>query len=571
MARTAPKIAQIHKSAPSFHTVFICQVPQLNNDLIPSAYQQASGALQPPSALLHTDIKERIVRSSRSSFLTLTSILAASMAFAQGGIGPITTEVHNARKDAGHPSNAIAPGYALKVVAKGSDVLENPSGPITTFGSLSDGTATEPDQNDYLVFDRNPGGPVPGFDYGRHFIYQGHENGDDLAYVTRVNLDVRDPAHRITLLTPIGVDGLTHFNSVDGSTYDPFSKTLLFTQEAGSDGGVFQITSGWPATVTTMDGIFGKGGYESIHVDDQGNILLIEDAGGVSVNVDPNDPNSPKVAKQPNSFVYRFLPYNIKDLSQGGKLQALQVSIGGSPLIFHANDPVGDVFSVNQVLVHTPGTNYPTLWVTIHDTAVDGTDSFDANAAAKTALATPFKRPENATFLPGSHFRTIFVAVTGDTDSQSGNVVALAERGAWGSLFRIDLNEDRTAGTISIFVLGDSTHNSFDNVNFADATQLLTAEDRGNTLHTQLNTLDSVWAYSVTGATAPLRFIALGRDAVSETEGEDNEPTGVFVSSGGTHLGDLLGSPAGLFNARGFITQQHGNNVLYEMIKKFNP
>ena len=89
------------------------------------------------------------------------------MAFAQGGIGPIATEVHNARKDAGHPSNAIAPGYALKVVAKGSDVLENPSGPITTFGRLSDDTATEPDQNDYLVFDRNPGGPVPGFDYGR--------------------------------------------------------------------------------------------------------------------------------------------------------------------------------------------------------------------------------------------------------------------------------------------------------------------------------------------------------------------------------------------------------------------
>src|SRR5262249_3995208 len=167
---------------------------------------------------------------------------------------------------------------------------ENPSGSITTFGRLSDNTATEPDQNTYIVFDRNPGGPVPGFDYGRHFVYQGHENGDDLAYVTRVNMDVRDPAHRITLLTPVGPDGLTHFNSIDGSVYNPFTKTFLFTQEDGADGGVIQITKGWPAVVNTLDGIIGKGGYEGIEVDDQGNLLLAEDVGGVSVNVDPNDP-----------------------------------------------------------------------------------------------------------------------------------------------------------------------------------------------------------------------------------------------------------------------------------------
>jgi hypothetical protein len=318
-----------------------------------------------------------------------------------------------------------------------------------------------------------------------------------------------------------------------------------------------------------LDGIIGKGGYEGIHVDDLGNLLLIEDVGGVTVHVDPNDENSPKVAKQPNSFVYRFVPYNTKDLSQGGKLQALQVSIDGSPLIFHADDPVGDVFSFNQVLLHTPGTSYPVAWVTIHDTAVDGTAPFDANAAAKTALATPLKRPENACFLPSSHFLSFFVAVTGDTDSLSGDVVDLAERGAWGSIFRVDLNSDRSSGTISVFVLGDSTHNSFDNVTFADSFQLLTTEDRGNTLHTELNTLDSVWAYSINGMFAPLRFIALGRDATSEAEGEDNEPTGMYVSGGGSHLGDMYGTPFSLSNARAFFTQQHGDNVLYEITKKF--
>ena len=509
------------------------------------------------------------MRTSRSLVLGTFLLLSAGFCLGQGGIGPIITQVPTAKPDSGHPATSIAPGYVLKAVATGADVLENPSGNITTFGRLSDDTATEPDQNLYLVFDRNPGGPVPGFDYGRHFLYQGHENGGNLAYVTRVNLDVRDASHRITLLTPVDGEGLTHFNSIDDSTYDPFTKTLLFTQEAGSNGGVIQIGSSWPAAVGTLDGIIGKGGYEAIHVDDQGTIFLVEDAGGVTVNVDPNDPTSPKVAKQPNSFVYRFLPYNKADLSQGGKLQALQVTIDGNPLVFHADDPVGDVFAVAQIQLHTPGTSYPAQWVTVHDTAIDGTDSFDANAAAKTALATPFKRPENGVFLPGSRFRTFFFAVTGDTDSLSGSVVELAERGAWGSLFRLDLDSDRNTGTVSIFVLGDSTHNSFDNVTFADATQILTAEDRGNTLHTELNTLDSVWAYSVNGSRPPLRFVALGRDATSEAEGEDNEPTGMFVSSGGSHILDLLGTPASLFNARGFLTQQHGDNVVYETIKKF--
>jgi hypothetical protein len=52
-------------------------------------------------------------------------------------------------------------------------------------------------------------------------------------------------------------------------------------------------------------------------------------------------------------------------------------------------------------------------------------------------------------------------------------------------------------------------------------------------LHTQLNTLDSIWAFEVKAKNkAPIRFIALGRDAASVSEGVDNEPTGIFVSNG---------------------------------------
>ena len=494
-------------------------------------------------------------------------LFSAALAFSQSGIGPITTSVPNAKPRLGVPATVIAPGYNLRMVVNGHAALENPSGVITNFGFLSDGTLTEPDENTYLVLDSNPGGSDANFDYGRHFVFQGHENSGNRAYITRVNLDITDPAHRVTLLTPPDpVTGLTNFNSIDGSTYDPFTNTLLFTQEAGTNGGVIQVTPTWPPTVTTLYGIIGRGGFEGIHPDDWGNLLIIEDAGGVTVNVDPNDPNSPKVAKQPNSFVYRFLPKDPSDISAGGKLQALRVWIEGEPVVFHAADPGGDVFSGAQLALHTPGTSYPVDWVTVHDTDVDGTASFNANAAAKAAGATPFKRPENAQFLPGSNFLTFFFDPTGDTDSGAGTPT-LAARGSWGSIFRVDLDEDRNTGKISIFVLGDAGHASFDNLTFADAHTLLAAEDRGDTLHKQLNKLDSVWAFATDWSAAPRRFVALGRDSLSVTKGEDNEPTGLHVSVGSTAVDGLPGTLNNLNHPRAFLTRQHGENVLWEIRK----
>jgi len=504
--------------------------------------------------------------SVRSLTLGLVFTMGVPFTLAQVGIGPIRNSVPSANPRVDTPATVIARGFRLRSLAAGVDPLENPSAKITNYGLLADGTRTEPDQNLYLVLD-HVSGPTPGYNYGHHFLFQGHENSGDLAYVTRINLDVKDAAHRITLLTPEGADGFTHFNSVDGSTYDPFTKTLFFTQEAGTGGGVFQVTNTWPPVVTTLDGILGKGGYEGIHPDDRGNLLIIEDAGGTSVNVNPANPNSAKTAKQPNSFVYRFVPYDRTDISAGGKLQALQVSIDGQAVIFHAADPVGDTFSTEQLKLHTPGTSYPVRWVTIHDTAMDGTDSFDANAAAKAANATPFKRPENAAFLPGGDFRTFFFCPTGDTDADAGNTPDLAARGSWGSIFRVDLHENRNSGRISIFVLGDADHASFDNLTFADTNTLLATEDRGDSLHNQLNKLDSVWAFSVNGRQSAKRLIALGRDATSVAAGEDNEPTGLHVSNGNPFTFGQPGSVLNLLGARGFVTRQHGDNVTFEIVK----
>jgi secreted PhoX family phosphatase len=289
---------------------------------------------------------------------------------------------------------------------------------------------------------------------------------------------------------------------------------------------------------------------------------------GVSVNVDPNDPTSPKVARQPNSFVYRFLAKDPTDLSAGGKLQALRVSIDGMPIVFHADDPEGDVFSSAQLALHTLGTSYPVDWVTVHDTDVDGTAPYNANKAAKVAGASPFKRPENAQFLPGSNFLTFFFDPTGDTNAEAGTP-DLAARGSWGSIFRVDLNQDHATGKISIFVLGDTRHASFDNLTFSDDHTLLAAEDRGDTLHAQLNTLDSVWAFAIDHSSAPRRFVALGRDHTSVMHGEDNEPTGLHVSVGGTSVADLPGTMNNLIEPRAFLTRQHGDNQLWEIFRVF--
>lgn len=513
--------------------------------------------------------------------LTVTTIYSASS----------TNGVKQANHRAGHPENSVMDGLQLHTIVQGSDALENPSGIITKFGYLNDGdtqavepTKTEPDENTYVILDHNPGGPTAGFDYGRHFLYQGHELfGSNMAYITRVNMDVTDKAHRITLLTPVGSDGKTHFNSLDGSTWNPFSKTILFTEENGSSSGVLEIGANWPAKAHRLYGILGKAGYEGIHPDDEGNLVLAEDVGGSRVSVNPADPSAAVAARNPNSFIYRFVPNNPSNIRAGGKLQALQVTVAGKPLTFVAVDgdhPTGDVFSNAQKKLHTVGTSYPAKWITVHDTNIDGKDDFDANAAAKEAGATPFKRPENLQFQPGSGFQTFYFSATGDTSKDAGSQPELAARGAWGSLFRVNFANGASTGTISIFVLGNSTRSSFDNLAFLDEHTLLAAEDRGDGLHTSLNRLDSIWMFD-TNVQNPsgARFVALGRDSASEvdaghldagTDGYqnegDNEPTGVHVSDGNASISGMVGTNQDPESRRVFFTQQHGLNRIFEVV-----
>jgi len=487
--------------------------------------------------------------------------------------------------------NVLSPELAEIAVAHGSTRLENGTKDIPFYGYLGDGpllplpgttaeaTKTEPDKNTYLVLDGQSGADRSA-SYGRHFLYQGHEGGT--GYITRINLDANE-AHRVTMLASTDVNG-NALPTFDGSTYDPFAKKLLFTAEHGNsdEGGVWQATLDVPSKVRDISGALGRGGYEGIQNDKAGNLWVVEDIGGAYGTANPN-------AKQPNSFVYRFVPDRVGSLTSG-KLQALQVLSGRThkPISFHPNAVDADIKSADRKDLHTYGLSFTTRWVTVHDTAVDGATAFDANLAAKAARATPFKRPENGQFRPGSDFREFYFDETGDTnlDTEAG-----ALYGGFGAVYKlVQDGPSADTGRLSMFFRGDPGHTGFDNTAFFGRQQLVFVEDASDTVHTQRNALDSGYLFDTRAdysksSNRPLRILAEGRDpsatidsglgdahtAGFQNDG-DNEITGIHVSNGDAGTNGILGAqiPRPFVPGSGwraFYTAQHGDNVTYEIVR----
>ena len=102
---------------------------------------------------------------------------------------------------------------------------------------------------------------------------------------------------------------------------------------------------------------FGSAGYEGIQIDKNGSIWVVED------DDDKKGKDNPH-SKQPNSFVYRFVPKDKTDLTKGGRLEALQIMTSdGQPITFHAEDIDGDIKSTGMQELHTYGTELKTAWV----------------------------------------------------------------------------------------------------------------------------------------------------------------------------------------------------------------
>ena len=497
----------------------------------------------------------------------------------------------------GPAEDVLSPGLAEKPVAEGSFRLENPSKYLGYYGYGSDGplfpakgavqekdkhveaTKTEPDKNTYLVLS-DAKGPGKGTNYGTHFLFQGHENGpvdeNGVAHgmLTRINLDA-NRAHHVTLMADSDVDGKP-LPLIDGSAWDPFAKVLLLTSETGTTGGVWAATIDFPSKVVDISRFTGRASYEGIQLDSDGNLWLVEDNGGTGGSVTKN-------AKQPNSFVYRFVPKQRDDLTKGGKLQVLQVvDAYGDPIVFHKDDVNGDILSAAQKLMYGYGNEMLTHWVTIRDSDKDPAETFDANTLAKAANATPFKRPENGQFRPGGKFTEFYFTATGDTNAKTE---AGAEYGGFGGIFRlVQSAPSADKGHLAIVYRGDVAHTGFDNLTFLDDKQLLVVEDGGDKLHGQRNAYDSGYVVDVTADYASkdaVRFLALTRDDMAtidvgyagqpgfQNEG-DNEITGIHVSDGNPTAEGLIGTavPTPFENGwRLFYTRQHGRNTTFEIVK----
>src|SRR5689334_393891 len=533
---------------------------------------------------------------SRYSKGVFSLVLAASAFAAQ----PLPTNVSSANpKTPGMAApNILSVELIETPVAQGSNALENPSALVTFYGyddngtmvptaagSRVEATKTEPDKNTYLIL-KGQKGADPQYNYGKHFLFQGHELGLSGAnvhgYITRINLDA-DGAHRVTLMADQDVNGQP-LADIDGSTWYPFSQRLLFTSEGSLGGGVWQATLDVPSKVEALPGILGQGGYEGIQADPQGRVIIVEDVGGANGAVN-------NFAKRPNSYIYRFIPTDPSDLKKGGKLQALQLQSHADPSrpIYFDFFATADAAILSQDVkdMHTYGIVFNATWVTIHDTAVDGTAPFNSIAAAKAKHATPFKRPENGQFRPGSNFTEFYFDETGDTDNRSQ---AGATYGGFGAIFKLVLNGSDNAQLSLLYKAPDAVHAGFDNCAFWDADHIVFVEDAGDTLHTQRNALDSAWLFDVrtdySHGAQPIRILAEGRDASAtldslfgatgspftgtfNNEG-DNEITGWHLSDGDPTVNGLLGAkiPQPLRGQwRLFYTQQHGDNVTWEILR----
>src|SRR6266478_2919337 len=248
--------------------------------------------------------EESMNRRISWTFIAAGLVATVTAAVAQSrSSGPSITHLQDPNtKAVGYaPASRLSTELRQTMVAQGSMALENPLGIIGWYGYENDTPSpdnpavpqmvptaaipveaqkTEPDKNTYLVLKNQKGADLD-YDYGTHFLFQGHELAATVAgakqgYITRINLDA-DIAHRVTLMATQDDTGKP-IATIDGSTWDPFAQRLLFTTEnAGAP--TYAATASFPSTVEDVSGALGRGGCEGIQNDWRGNLWIVEEMG----------------------------------------------------------------------------------------------------------------------------------------------------------------------------------------------------------------------------------------------------------------------------------------------------
>ena len=221
--------------------------------------------------------------------------------------------------------NLLSPELQDVAWAQGSNPVENPSNGVVAYG-YDDGTflpvpsgadasagppsvtiardpveaqKTEPDKNTYLVSRTGRRAPTRTTTTARTSSSRATRRARP-ATSPAINLDA-DAAAPGDAAGDEGRATATTSPTIDGSTWDPWAQTLLFTAESRTPhGGVWQATLDYPSTVDDISGSLGRGGYEGI----QNDTAATSGSSRTSAARRIAGTN----AKRPNSFVYRFVP-----------------------------------------------------------------------------------------------------------------------------------------------------------------------------------------------------------------------------------------------------------------------
>jgi secreted PhoX family phosphatase len=315
---------------------------------------------------------------------------------------------------------------------------------------------------------------------------------------------------------------------IDGSTWDPWAKRLIFTTENPSKP-TYAATADYPSQVEDVSGALGRGGYEGVQNDSAGNLWIVEDIGGSN--------KSGTVSKLPNSFIYRYVP------KEPGNANTLAKAAQGTPFKRPENgqfrpgaefkqfffDETGDTNALStENGDKTTGTGGSGGWGAIQS-LTQSSPSADTGKLSLFFLSNENQSGfDNVAFLSSS--KISFVEDAGD-------------------LLHTQRSNDTRAGVAGVNAGFDAAYVFDVNVDYSNTSN------------------------------KPARWLAQGRDASAAIDGStngafpnndgDNEITGLHISDGDPGVdGILCAKVPHVFHGgwRWFWSQQHGDNFLFEVI-----
>ena len=499
---------------------------------------------------------------------------------------------HAVGKAAGQAApDALLEGLVETPVTQGSQPLENPSDGIAFYGYHDDGpmlpapgavqspgnnveaSKTEPDKNTYLVL-RGQTGPDPDDDYGTHFLFRGTSSEPRAMSRGSTWTPTTCTASR-SGPRPTRMDLRCRLRRLDMGSV---------REAAPFHGGARRQRRGLVVDARVSPVVEDCRGSSAAAATKESRTTRTEISGSSRTSAAAMEPSTLTPASRTASSIAscRRIPTTL----ERGPAQVLRVySLAtGQPIVFHAGQADADILSADIHDLFTYGKHFATLWVTIHDTDSDGTTSFDADALAR-ATRRRRSNAENGLFRPGSRFREFVFDEHGryQRATEAGSAF-----GGFGGIFRLfQTSPSADQGVLTLLYRGDLAHTGLDNCGFWDRNRVVFVEDAGDGLHASRNAFDSAYLFDLrvdysNPNNQPVRLVALGRDASAtvdsgigaipnrgfQNEG-DNEITGFHVSDGDPGADGILGAktPRALHDGwRVFYTQQHGDNVTWEIL-----